>query len=694
MRICSAARWCGLACLLLASALDAQQQPESKEPFEGAKEVIVVTASRTRQDLARAPAAISVISAQDIEQIPADDYADLLRNVPGLNVSQTSARDINMTARGSTNTTATSQLVLLDGRSIYLDFFGLVMWDFLPVNLSEVRQIEVVRGPGSAVWGANAMTGVVNLITKRPKEMVGTEIVAGAGEVGTRYGTLSHAGVSGEFGYKFSAGYFMQDAYERPTGLVPGSVPAQTYPNFDNTGTEQSKTDIRLDWDIGEDGTFSVGGGYAATDGILHSGIGPFDIDSGSSLSYVQADWNKHAWHVGIFGNFLDADSANLLTLGADGEPLTFEFKTDTYHLDISNTSMLGTRTLLTYGANYRTNEFELEIAPAGTDKDEWGAFLQAEIQLSERLRWVIGGRYDDVDPLEDAVFTPRTSVLISPSPGHTFRLSYNAAFRTPSAINSYLDATILQQLGPLLVAADANGNVVLEEEKLTAYEVGYVGTYDNGVILTLAVYRSETRDSIDFFVSEVYGPGNLPGPSPFLPPAVIPCFNFPPGTGPAACPLGGLAGLVPSDYSYRNIGEITNQGVELSLQQRRGAWNWFLNVSWQDEPGIKGEGVDPAEVNISPEWRGNLGIGYDVRRWFWSANVNYQGEAYWADVLFARASTDAFTQVNVAIGARFLDERLTLQITGANVLDETVQQHIFGDFISRKVTGQLSWRF
>ena len=127
MKICSAARWCGLACLMLASALDAQQRSESKEPFEGVKEVIVVTASRTKQELANAPASISVISAQDIEQIPADDYGDLLRNVPGLNVSQTSARDINMTARGSTNTLSTSQLVLLDGRSIYLDFFGLVM---------------------------------------------------------------------------------------------------------------------------------------------------------------------------------------------------------------------------------------------------------------------------------------------------------------------------------------------------------------------------------------------------------------------------------------------------------------------------------------------------------------------------------------------------------------------------------------
>ena len=75
-----------------------------------------------------------------------------------------------MTSRQATNTTATSQLVLVDGRSVYLDFFGLVLWDFLPTNLNDISQIEVVRGPASAVWGANALTGVVNVITKSPRE--------------------------------------------------------------------------------------------------------------------------------------------------------------------------------------------------------------------------------------------------------------------------------------------------------------------------------------------------------------------------------------------------------------------------------------------------------------------------------------------------------------------------------------------
>ncbi len=290
--------WALAGALLVAGALPAQQsesQAPAEEPKDEIEDVIVVTASRTEQAINEAPSAITVLDSRTIESIPADDYGDLLRNVPGLNVSQTSARDVNMTSRGSTNTLSTSQLVLLDGRSIYLDFFGFVMWDFLPVNPGEIKQIEAVRGPGSAVWGANAMTGVVNLITKRPKEMVGTSLFLGGGELGTAYGSLSHAGVSGKVGYKFSGGYYEQDAYDRPTGVIPGSNPPQSYPPFENQGTAQPKGDLRIDWDVDEGQYFSFGGGYAGTDGIIHTGIGPFDIDKSSNLSYGKATYTHHA---------------------------------------------------------------------------------------------------------------------------------------------------------------------------------------------------------------------------------------------------------------------------------------------------------------------------------------------------------------------------------------------------------------
>ena len=663
--------------------------PPAEEPDQLVEEVIVVTASRTEQSLNEAPAAVSVLTAKDIESIPADNYGALLRNVPGLNVSQTSARDINMTSRGSTNTLSTSQLVLVDGRSLYLDFFGFVMWDFLPVNTAEIKQIEAVRGPGSAVWGANAMTGVVNLITKRPKEMVGTSILFGGGELGTLYGSLSHAGVSDNFGYKISAGYYEQDPYERP--VIPGVQ------NFPNSGTAQPKGEVRLDWDLADDSVFSVGGGYAGTDGIIHTGIGPFDIKKGSDLTYGKLDWNKGAFRVGFFANFLQADSSNLVSVGTDGQPLGFAFNTDTYNLDASNTTVAGAHNIFTYGANYRDSKFDLEIAPQGTKKQEYGVFLQDEILLGDKVRWVIGGRYDDIDPI-DGVFTPRTSLLFAPNTHHTFRVSYNEAFRTPSAINSYLDATILVGPSALPLPATANGNVDLVEEHLTAYEVGYVGSFDNGVTMTLAAYRNKTEDSIDFYTSRVYGPGNLPIGllPPGFPPTFAFCWLFAPGTGPVACgPSRGFAGLYPSNFSYRNIGETTDQGVELTFQQRLGtAWSWFANASWQDKPTFKG--IEDAETsqNRPPEYRANLGVSFDNGGFFVNTNVNYQDEAYWADVPLAVGSTDAFTQVNLAVGFRLLDERMTLQVIGSNIFDEDIQQHYYGDILSRKITGQIGFRF
>ncbi len=104
--------------------------------------------------------------------------------MPGINVTQLTARDVNITTRGATSTLATSQLALVDGRSVYLDFFGMVMWDLVPTNASEIKQIEVIRGPASAVWGANAMSGVVNVITLSPRELAaggGSSVTIGAG---------------------------------------------------------------------------------------------------------------------------------------------------------------------------------------------------------------------------------------------------------------------------------------------------------------------------------------------------------------------------------------------------------------------------------------------------------------------------------------------------------------------------------
>jgi outer membrane receptor for ferrienterochelin and colicin len=146
------------------------EKPEEPPKFE---ETVVVSASRAEEKLIDAPATMSVITADGIATAPTQNFAELLRSIPGVNITQVSARDINVTSRAATGTLATGQLALLDGRSLYQDFFGFVMWDFLPLNFNEVKQVEVIRGPASAVWGANALYGVVNVISKSPREMQG-----------------------------------------------------------------------------------------------------------------------------------------------------------------------------------------------------------------------------------------------------------------------------------------------------------------------------------------------------------------------------------------------------------------------------------------------------------------------------------------------------------------------------------------
>ena len=153
----------------------ASPSPEATAADDTVKreEVVVVTASRVETTLINAPVTMSVVTNEQILNSAAQNYGDILRNVPGVNVIQTSARDINIVSRQAVGTLTNSQLALLDGRSIYLDFFGMVLWDFVPSNFADIKQIEVVRGPASAVWGANAFTGVVNIITKSPREAKG-----------------------------------------------------------------------------------------------------------------------------------------------------------------------------------------------------------------------------------------------------------------------------------------------------------------------------------------------------------------------------------------------------------------------------------------------------------------------------------------------------------------------------------------
>ena len=418
-------------------------QAEDKQP-PALTDVVVVTASRREEQLINAPATMTVLTAEMLENAPGHNVADLFRQVPGLNTAQTSARDVNLNTRAATGTLSDSHLALLDGRSVYQDFFGFVLWDLMPVNTDEIKQVEIIRGPASAVWGANAMNGVVNVITKTPREMLGTSVSFGLGQftrslgreefssggLFTMYATHAEA-PSDRLAYKITAGLFTQEALPRPRGTVPGT--GAPYPPFMNRGTTQPRFDARVDYDF-PDGQqrLIVSGGVAATDGIIHSGLGPFDIQPGARLSYGKANYHRGAFQAQVFVNVFDGDAPALLQRTGDGQVLPFTVETLAFDASFSNAQIVGTQHLLSYGGSYRHNGFDLSLAPRGDVRKEGGLYIQDEIFLSDRFRWVIGTRLDWFDILDKTVLSPRTTFMFKPRSDHTLRVSFNQAFRAP----------------------------------------------------------------------------------------------------------------------------------------------------------------------------------------------------------------------------------------------------------------------
>ena len=718
----------GFLVMLAAPALaqNTADQNQTQDQDVTYQEQVVVTASKTEEQLVNAPAAVSVISTETIQNSPATNIGDLLRAVPGVNVSQVSARDVNITTRGATSTLSTSQLALVDGRSVYLDFFGMVMWDLVPTNPDEIRQIEVIRGPASAIWGANAMSGVVNVITRSPREVAatgrGTQLTIGAGSFNrsvtgvdargsavTRdqgagslfYVNGSHAeAVNDRWAFKLGAGYLTQDPMPRPPGVIPNAFNTP-YPPFTNEGTQQPKFDARVDRDLANNGgTVSFEGGVAGTEGLIYSGIGPFNIASGSTLGYFMTRYQKGGRRLAFFTNLLDGNASNLLAFTPTGRPLPLDFDTKTFDFEANDVKALGTKNVLSYGGNFRHNTFDISIAPAPNEdsRNEGGVYLQDEIFLSNYLRWVVGGRVDKFSSIDNAVFSPRTTLMIKPAADHTFRVSFNRAFRAPSFINNHINTTIrnqvdlsrvapIPQLSPFVFPIGAVGNPNLKQETMTAYEVGYTGVVLKRATVTAAAYWNNTKDGIYFTPNGAYSAANPPPGWP-LPPAVLTvlALNNPPV-------------VLPSSFTYLNLGNVKDKGIELGVD---GAVNRYLNVftnysyQWMPVAEDLPAGTSINDINWPAKNRFNAGFDFNYQRLIGNMSVNHTDSAYWQDVLDVRYAgvTKPFTTANAGIGVKWAGDRVVTSLKVMNLTNEDVQQHIFGDIIKRQVVGEARFIF
>lgn len=653
-----------------AAPAQASPQPAAdadKKPERTYAETIVVTASKTAEELRDAPVAVTVVSASEIEKSSAESFGDLLRPVPGLNVAQTSARDVNLTPRLATGRNARATLALLDGRTIYQDYFGMVLWDLLPINFDEVKQVEVIRGPDSAMWGANALGGVVNILTKDPADMLGTSVKLGAGTLGTREAGVIHAGTSGAASYKVSASTFTQDAWERPTALPDGTP----LPPYDNTGTHQYRLDLRLDLDRPDAGKWKLGAGFASSDGAILTGLGPFDSKN-LYQSHAGAEYRKADFHAAANVTLHEAKYVGFLS------PDVVTMKNQTAAAEAGDRHLFGEKNLVSWGASARYSHFDLSLVPDVHARTDLGVFLEDEIFLAETLRLRIGARLDWSDTYGGAL-SPRTGLIFEPHKDHTFRLSWNRAFIAPSLVENFLYfpsyALATLPTGPYVFPILATGSSDVSAETMNAFEIGYTGTFARRVTVTVSAYYNISRDRIFFVPIETYTSA-APPPGWPLPPSALDQI------------------ALPKTFSYRNLGRIVDRGFEVSADAKvTRTLTAFANYSWQADPRVSEQGAATIPVNLPARHRINAGLSVAAGAFFGSVSVNYTASAFWTDVQPYVGSTAPFTLWNAAAGWTF-PNGLAVAVRAVDLTDARVQQHVFGDILRRRVTGELRFRF
>jgi iron complex outermembrane receptor protein len=644
------------------------EDEDDDQPTSRFEEQMTVAASRIEGRVLDAPVSVSIITADELERRRGESLGDVLSTIPGVNLIQWGARDLSINIRAATQAADPYVLPLVDGRSLYSDSFGLVTWESVPVWYDEIEQVEVIRGPASAVWGANAMNGVIQFVTRPPSELAGTtKVRLGGGEVGTLMAGFLHAAqLSEEWSWKASAGWFEQDAWERDSGALPGGG---VIPPFPDDGTSQFKADLQFERRRAGGGELRFGAGASQLNGLLFGGAGPADVDSGSYHAYANMIYEEDRTRWQVFVNSFSVDTKSLLS--------TLDFEADTLQIDASVQShrFVGDHHLL-FGGNVRLNNFDITVVPDEDQRHESGAFLEDQWALSDRVVLTLGGRLD-WNETYGTVFSPRTSLLFYNRPGQTLRLAFNRAYRSPSFATNYWNSTQdftvdLGPLGPFTWPILSIGNEDLEVEELTAVEVGWSAVWKNRAMTTLSIFRNDIEDYIVFVPADFYSPVDPPPGWP-LPPVTVPPFTF------------------PRTLTWVNGGESEQVGAELTVDVSLSeAWLLDFQWTWLDEPE-----VDSAEtglsLNVPPEHRASASLQFVGEQIFGSMGVNYQDEAFWGDVFAPQfvGYTDSFTSVSASVGYRVRKDT-TIQVRGSNLLDEDIQYHLWGDVIGRRITMEI----
>ncbi|HEX6372234.1 MAG TPA: TonB-dependent receptor [Longimicrobium sp.] len=487
---------------------------------------VVVSASKRPEKATEAPARVEVVTAQEVEDRPVTTLVEHLRDVPGVDVAQTGLQSTNVVARGFNNIFSGSLHALTDNRIAGVPSLRVNYLHFIPSNSEDVSRMEVVLGPGAALYGPNTANGILHIITKSPLDEQGTTVSLAGGTRELMQGEFRTAHLlTDDIGFKLSGLYLQAHEWEfvDPAESAEQAKFASNLPFYRNdlmraAGIDQAEADARInrigerDYDIERWGgearldfrvtpsmtTVLSAGMTNAANGIELTGLGASQVtDWRSSYYQLRTSWNR--LFAQIYLNQSDAGDTFLLRNGA---PITDRSRLLVGQLQ-HGFSVWNERQTFTYGADYlHTTPVTDSTINGWYEEDdettEYGAYLQSETDLTDRLSLVLAGRFDTHSALPDPVFSPRAALVFSPSEGQTLRVSYNRAFSTPSSLNQFLD------LGSALPGVDARTTALRQ----LGYSLRIQGTGADGFSFRDASGNYQVRSP--FTPAAAGGPGTL----------------------------------------------------------------------------------------------------------------------------------------------------------------------------------------
>ena len=451
----------------------------------------VTTASRKEEFLFESPAAAYVLTGEEIRRSGFTNIADALRLVPGLQVGRIDAHTWAVTARGFNARFANKLLVLLDGRVIYTSLFSGVFWEVQDLVLEDVERIEVIRGPGATLWGANAVNGTINIITRNAKDTQGGLVEVGAGGEERGFGALRYGGALGaETHYRVYAKYLNRDR-----AGDHGNSRA-------NDAWFMRRGGFRLDRDWGAEQSLTLVGDAYGGELDQTLGRGPafeppyrrmFDLVTDVEGGSLLGRWERRFAAYGSvrLGAFFDRSERRDMVIGEER---------NTLDLDFQHRMTFASRHDVVWGFGYRFTSDDIDstfitwVDPPQRDVQIVSAFAQDEIRFAdERLRLTVGIKFEHNDYTGVEV-QPNVRLLWLPRAQHAVWGAVSRAVRLPTRSES--DGRFIQDVIPLEGVADSlltivelRGDPGFESEEVLAFELGYRTRPRDDLSLDLSIY-------------------------------------------------------------------------------------------------------------------------------------------------------------------------------------------------------------